>query len=376
MNQATTMAKRNLMRENINRRDSEKGIVLVIVIIILAILMILVVDLIYFTQIDAEISANTKDEIKARYIAKSGIHVAAGTLKARPLEELSEITAAFSGLNENSEGSWAISVPYFPVGDGSVSVTVVDERSKINLNALVNPSTNQVDQQVLTELKELFRFLDIDSAKSDRFISSLINWTDAPLEGAPNDQDSSGANGDFYASLENPYRIKDGPLDSLQEIRMIDGMDEEFLNKIKDYVTVYPPDKKINFSTAPKVVLMAAIKGSAVSTIEGQENPSENEVDDDVAEQIADEIIASREDDPIISQRRAREVARNVDPTAQISAGLVGVAHGSGQSEVFSVTAVGSLGEENPTKRIIEAVLKKERRNRDEVVKILTWKEL
>ncbi|MEQ9619151.1 MAG: general secretion pathway protein GspK [Deltaproteobacteria bacterium] len=361
---------------SINKRDSEKGIVLVIVIIILAILMILVTDLIYFTQIDTEISANTKDEIKARYIAKSGIHVAAGTLKARPLEELSEITAAFSGQNENSEGSWAISVPYFPVGDGSVSVTVVDERAKINLNSLVNPSTNQVDQQVLTELKELFRFLEVDGAKSDRFTSSLINWTDAPIEGAPNDQDSSGANGDFYSSLEDPYRIKDGPLDTIHEIRMIDGMDDEFFNQIKDYVTVYPGDKKINFSTAPKVVLMAAIKGSAVSAIGGEENPSENEVDDDVAEQIADEIIAAREDEPVIDQRKARELATNIDPTAQISAGLVGVALGSGESEVFSVTAIGSLGEENPTKRIIEAVLKKERQNREEVVDILTWKEL
>lgn len=376
MNPITIMGKRNSIRGNINKRDSEKGIVLVIVIIVLAILMILVADLIYFTQIDTEISANTKDEIKARYIARSGIHVAAGTLKARPLEELSDITAAFSGQNKNSEGSWAISVPYFPVGEGSVSVTVVDERSKINLNALVDPSTNRVDQQVLTELKELSRFLEIDSSKSDRFISSLINWTDAPVEGASNDQDSSGANGDFYSSLENPYRIKDGPLDTLHEIRMIDGMDDEFFNIIKDYVTVYPGDKKINFSTAPKVVIKAAIKGSTVPAIEGQESPSENEVDDDVAEQIADEIIAAREDEPVINLRKVREVARNIDPTAQISAGLVGVALGSGQSDVFSVRAEGSLGEENPTKRIIEAVLKKERQNRNEVVKILTWKEL
>ncbi len=364
------------MNRGINKRDSEKGIVLVIVIIIIAILMILVGDLIYFTQIDTEISSNTRDEIKARYIAKSGIHVAAGTLKARPLEELTEITAAFAGQSKNSEGSWAINVPYFPVGDGSVSVTVIDERSKINLNALVNPSSNQVDQQVLRELRELFRFLEIDSGKSERFISSLINWTDAPLEGAENDQDSAGANGDFYSSLETPYKIKDGPLDTLQETLMIDGMDDELYNQIKDYVTVYPGDKRINFSTAPKVVIMAAVKGSAVPAIEGQGASSENEVDDDVAEQIADQIIAAREEEPVITQKKAREIASEIDPTAQISAGLVGVTLGSGESDVFSVRAVGSLGEENPTKRIIEAVIKKTRQNREDVVNIVTWKEL
>lgn len=364
------------IRNDARNREQEKGIVLVIVIIIIAVLMILVTDLIYFTQIDTEISSNTRDEIKARYIAKSGVHVAAGTLKSRPLEELSTLTSALGGQNENLEGFWAINVPYFPVGQGNVSVTVTDERSKINLNSLVGRSTNKVDRQVLTELTELFRLLEVDEAKSARFISSLINWTDAPLDGAENDQDAAGANGSFYASLENPYNIKDGPLDTLQEIRMIDGMDDEFYNRIKDYVTVFPRDKKINFSTAPKTVIMAAIKGSAVSAIEGQGEGGEEEVDDDVAEQIADLIIEERKETPIITQQKVREIAKNVDETSEISAGLVGVTLGSGESEIFTVRAVGSLGEENPTKRIIEAVLKKSRRDQEVIVDIVTWKEL
>lgn len=357
-----------------NRGNGERGIVLVIVIIIIAVLMILVTDLIYFTQIDTEISSNTRDEIKARYIAKSGVHVAAGTLKARPLEELSAITAAVGGPSGNAGGLWSISVPYFPVGEGNVSVTVTDERSKINLNALVSGSTNNVDQQVLTELTELFRQLDVDESKSQRFISSLINWTDLPIEGAENDQDPAGANGAFYSSLDPPYRIKDGPLDTLQEIRMIDGMDEEFYNKIKDYVTVYPRDKKINFSTASKVVLIGAIKGSAVPAVAGQGDGGE-EIDDDVAAQLADEIIEARKDDPIITQKKVRDLAKDAGAT-EIGSGLVGVALGNGESEIFTVRAVGSLGEENPTKRIIEAVIKKSKRNQQDVVDFVTWKEL
>lgn len=370
------MKNRYRITNDARRREQEKGIVLVIVIIIIAVLMILVTDLIYFTQIDTEISSNTRDEIKARYIAKSGVHVAAGALKASPLEELSSQTSALGGQSENPEGFWSINVPYFPVGQGNVSVTVTDERSKINLNALVSRSTNKVDRQVLTELTELFRILEVDESKSSRFISSLVNWIDAPLDGAENDQDAAGANGSFYASLENPYAIKDGPLDTLQEIRMIDGMDDEFYNQIKDYVTVYPRDKKINFSTAPKAVLIAAIKGSAVPAVAGQGAGGEKEIDDDVAEQIAVEIIEERKETPVITQQKVREIAKNVDDTSEISAGLVGVTLGSGESEIFTVRAVGSLGEENPTKRIIEAVLKKARRDQEVVVDIVTWKEL
>ncbi len=367
--------------KKVKKKESEKGIVLILVIIIISILTIVVGDMIYFTHIDTEISANTKDQMRARYIAKSGIHVAAGTMKAQALEELTDVSTTLSLGVDNSEGYWAINVPYFPVGEGGVAVTVIDERSKVNLNALINPSTNRVDQQVLTELQELFTYLEVDDSKSERFIASLTNWLDAPLSGAENDQDSQGANSGFYTGLEEPYSIKDGPLDSLQEIRMIDGMDDEFYNTVKDFVTVYPEDKKINFTTAPKVVLMAAVKAATVPALDLEENNKEQnrepiDVTDDIAEQIADDIIAAREEHTIISQGKAREVARDADPTAEISAGLVGVAFSSGKSDIFSVKAVGSLGEYNPTKRVIEAVLKKSNVDNRQVVDIISWKEL
>ena len=362
--------------KNSQHQESEKGIVLVVVIIIVAILTILVADLIYFTQIDREISGNTIDEIKARYIAKSGVHVAAGTLKAQPLEDLNEIASTLATSNENSTGFWAINVPSFPVGDGAVSVTVVDERAKINLNSLVNQATNIVDEQVRAEITELFSLLEVDESKSERFIASLINWLDRNVKGSQNDQDSSGATSGYYANLETPYTIKDGALDSVQEIRQIDGMDEEFYNQIKDYVTVYPRDKKINFSTAPKIVIMAAVKAANVSAIPGQGNQDAEEISDDTAEQIADEIIAAREDQPVIDQEIARDIVSDIDSTAGLSAGIVGVSLSSGYSDIFSVKAVGSLGESNPTKRIIEAVIMKTTENNENKVEIISWKEL
>ena len=140
------------MDNNFNGRKSEHGVVLLIVLIIIAILTTLVVDLIYFTQINTEISANARDEMKTRYIAKSGVYVVAGTLKNETLEKLTAIASVSSGQNGDSEGYWTIKIPFFPVGDGVASIVVIDERSKINLNALVNQATNQVDPQVRAEL--------------------------------------------------------------------------------------------------------------------------------------------------------------------------------------------------------------------------------
>ena len=95
------------MVNNSKKEKSERGIVLVVVLITVAILTTLVVDLIYFTRVDTEISANTRDEIKARYIAKSGVNVVAGTMKNRPLEELKEISSVFGDQSGGAAGYWA-----------------------------------------------------------------------------------------------------------------------------------------------------------------------------------------------------------------------------------------------------------------------------
>jgi general secretion pathway protein K len=363
------------MRQNFKGNRSDSGVVLIIVLIVTAILTTLVVDLIYFTQIDSEISANTRDYIKARYIAKSGVNVVAGAMKESSLEDLKKATSLLNNRSEESDEIWSIRVPVLPVGDGNVSLTVIDERSKVNLNALVNQSSNRVDKQVETELEELFSVLGVGPRKSDLFIASLINWLDHPIEGGQNDQDSSGAAADYYLGLENPYNIKNGPLDSVDEIRMIRGMDEEFLGKIKNYVTVYPADKKVNFSTASKSVMISALKGAAVSAIEKQEDSSPEDLKDDIADRIAEEVIEARKDDSIIDRKKVNEIIKDVDPTLKISSGIGGVVLSSGESDVFSVVSSGIFGEDNPTLKTIEAVIRKGSSGQSRGIHIISWKE-
>jgi general secretion pathway protein K len=363
------------MRKNCKGNASDSGVVLIIVLIVTAILTTLVVDLIYFTQIDSEISANTRDDIKARYIAKSGVNIVAGAMKETPLEDLKQVTSLLNNQGEESGGTWSIRVPVLPVGDGNVSLTVIDERSKINLNALVNQSSNRVDHQVRTELAELFRILEVDPRKSDLFIASLLNWLDHPIEGGQNDQDSSGAGADYYLGLENPYNIKNGPLDSVDEIRMIRGIDEEFFEKIKNYVTVYPADKEVNFSTASKSVMISALKGAAVSVIPKKEDSSPEDLKDDIADRIAEGVMEARKDNSIIDRKKVNEIIKDVDPTLKIRSGIGGVVLSSGESDVFSVVSSGIFGEENPTLRTVEAVIRKGSSGQSIVIHIISWKE-
>lgn len=361
---------------NVNKHDrSQSGVVLVLVVIVITIITTIVVDFIFRTQIDYEISSNTANQLKARYIAQSGVNVFTGVLKNASLEEIASAGAAMQGVEVQKTDIWELRVPMFPVGDGHVTIVAEDERSKLNLNALVHTATNRVDFQVLTALDNLFTMLGVDQNQSQLFLSSLINWLDRPLEGTENNQDPRGADDSFYRGLDTPYAIKDGPLDSVAEIRMIHGMDEEFYNTVKDYLTVYPPDKQINFTTASRPVMLAALRAAEVSIVErrGDQQPK---IDDRMAEIIVDNIIEKRQQQTNITRQEVRDAIIEVDTTIGIRAGLTGVVLNSGSSETFTISSTGFIGlDTTPVISHTEAVIMKSTVGRSSEVDIISWKQ-
>lgn len=356
------------------KKANERGIVLVLVVIVITIISTIVVDFIFNTQVNYEISANSLSEMKAHYIAKSGVSVLSGTFINKDIEELAAAGRSIEGIMVENQEQWSFKIPMFPVGDGNVTIVVEDERGKLNLNSLVNSSTNRIDFQMLTALTELFRYLGVEDSKIQLFIASLINWLDRPLEGAQNNQDPRGADSSYYEGLENPYIIKDGPLDTVAEIKLIHGMDSEFFNKVRDYVTVYAGDKQVNFSTASKPVMIAVLKAASVSAI--RENQDNNQtMDDSVAERIADNVIEMRVNDPVIDRKEVRNIVRDMDAGSGSSAGITGLVLNSGTSEVFTIKSTGFIGETDPVIGYVEAVVEKKRVGRSSEIDIISWKQ-
>ena len=359
------------------RTDSEtaqRGIVLVIVVITIAILSTIVIDFIYSTRVSYEISANNSNDIQARHIAKSGVRVVRGVLKKKTLEELPVPKGVLGQAvnSQNGASGWSLSIISFPIGDGNISFQVADERSKVNLNALVDQKSNRVDFQVRTQLNELFRFLGVETEKADLFVASLVNWLDGAAGGG-NDQEPDGATAAYYAKLENPYYIKDGPLDSVEEIRMIQGMDKDFFFSVRDYLTVYPKDKQVNFSTASKTVIMATIKAAGVSVTEREGNIQE--LKDSVVSRMADKVITRRRTKRIISVEETKKILKEVDSKLKISSGISGMVFKGGKSDVYTAVSTGIVGEEIPVTRQIEAVIRKNLKRKNSYPTLASWKE-
>ncbi len=356
-------------------KTTQGGIVLVVVVITIAILSTIVIDFMYSTRVSYEISTNSSRGVKARYIAKSGVRVVRGVLRKKVPEEL-PIPKGMLGqaiTSENGPGGWELSITSFPIAEGNISLQVVDERSKVNLNALVDQRSSRVDFQVQTQLNELFRFLGVEGEKADLFVASLVNWLDGAVPGGENDQDPDGAGGDYYAGLENPYYIKDGPLDSVEEIRMIQGMDRDFFFKVKDYLTVYPKDKQVNFSTASKTVIMATIKAAGVSVNERQNDP--REMKDSVVGRMADEIVMRRKTKRVISASETKKILKKVDSGLKISSGLSGVVLKGGKSDVYTAVSTGVVGDRLLITRQIQAVIRKDLKKRNSYPTVASWRE-
>lgn len=351
-----------------------RGIVLVTVVIVIAVLSAVVVDFMYSTRVSYEISANGARDVQARHMAKSGIRVLQSVMNSAALEDISPgLGSRYRVESRNGEEGWELSIPSIAVGDGTVSVRIRDERSKINLNALVDQKSNRVDFQVRTQLLELFRLLGIAEEKSELFVASLVNWLDRKMRNLENDQDPDGASASHYAGLKEPYYIKDGTLDSLEEIRMIEGMDEDFFLQAEDYLTVYPGDKKVSFSTASKFVMMATLKASRVSVRERRNRPKE--IRDGVFERMAEAVIDRRQKDRVVSLEEAKKILAEVDSGSNIGSGLSGMFLKSGESDFFSATSVGIVGEASPVARRVEAVVGRGGERGGSPAAVISWKE-
>lgn len=153
-----------------------------------------------------------------------------------------------SVFKEIAPGDGRVDIRYGLFDDSSgqtkIRYGLIDEESKLNVNT--------ADAEVM---ERLFRFvLDVDEVHAQDMAASIVDWRDADSElSTP----VGSAEDSFYRNLAyNPYEAKDAPLEALDELRLIKGMDANSMEKLKDYLTVFG-DGKININTASKAVLLA-----------------------------------------------------------------------------------------------------------------------
>lgn len=297
---------------------------------------------------------HARDQLVLSEMAISGIHAAMVMLindrKENRTDTLQEDWA-------NSE-KVAEMVAAMAFDDGSVDVSITDERGKIQVNALVKfPEGQQFSavQRFLWErlLDQVFAlFEEVPDSDPNMIINSLKDWLDHGDDEATTGL--SGAESDYYEGLEPPYRAKNGPIDHLGEVAMVQGVTPELyfgaggaagLSSLLSVHGVsaagdgrFTYDGKVNISTADEAVLAALL-------------PKENA---DLAQALADFRIA-RADETYINTITDAQWYKNVPGAGgvSISPDLITVS-----SDVFRIISIAKRNQKTAT---INTVVRREK---------------
>jgi general secretion pathway protein K len=130
----------------------------------------------------------------------------------------------------------------WPFGEAEVTVKIVDETGKVDLNA--------GDQNLLAGL---IVAVGGERDQARRIASAILDWRDPDTLS----QAEGGAEDPQYAEDERPYGAKDGPFETVPEVQLVLGMTPELFAKLAPHLTVYSGQPQPNQAYASGEVLTA-----------------------------------------------------------------------------------------------------------------------
>ncbi len=134
--------------------------------------------------------------------------------------------------------------PYsIQIGNIYCDVYLHDENGKINLNGISDENKGI--------LIEYFTQMGIDVLDADIIVDSILDWID------PDDLTHfNGAEDNYYESLPEPYKTKDAPFSSIEELALVRGITPEIFESIRNDITVYGDEQiKVNVNIASREII-------------------------------------------------------------------------------------------------------------------------
>ena len=218
--------------------------------------------------IDAMIARTREDAAQAEALARGGVRIAQALLIEDRLEE-----EAGADPVDSNQDLWArfASTP-LEVGDGTLTITIEDVGSRLNINALFEfdaegslAAKTDTLPFLIEMLRKVIDELPVDPGikalyEARELAQNLIDWIDADeYRGQGGDEDS------YYRSQDPPYTAANMPMTSLEDLRRIEGFDDTLVRGLQPFLTVYPFTPGgcasqirgcgINVNTAPQHVL-------------------------------------------------------------------------------------------------------------------------
>jgi len=227
----------------ISSRKNPGGMALIVVMIAIAVFTALAAALAFSMKVETKLARNAEDEQQLLWLGRSGVEYARWILSqhppAEPYDSLNQIWAGGpGGPSETNSPLAGISMDNFKIGDGTVSLKIVDLERFANINT-APPAM----------LQQALNVMGVDADDISVVSDSIQDWRSpaAPPRVA-------GAESDYYQSLTPPYNAKNAPMDDISELLFVKGVTPEMFygsSSMNGAETPRPQHPKLGFGVAP-----------------------------------------------------------------------------------------------------------------------------
>ena len=190
-----------------------RGIALIIVMIAIFVLSVMAAGFALSMKVETKLAQNAQNEEQLLWLGRSGVELARWVLAQEkcPYDSLNQIWAGGPGADCETNGPLAgISLDNYQIGDGTVSLKIVDLERKVNINT-ASPAV----------LQQALNLMGVSPDEMSIISDSILDWIDTD-----DASHLSGAESDYYQRLTPPYYAKNAPIDDLSELLLVRGISE------------------------------------------------------------------------------------------------------------------------------------------------------
>jgi general secretion pathway protein K len=261
------------------RKGSEEGVALILAITTVAILSVMLVDMHETTGTAFAVSTSQRDALQAEYMAKSATNLTRLLISKEPQVRrfidplyrgatgraapqlpvwnfVNELLAPFCTPEDQRDTLMQLGIDFgdtvgFDDLPGECHVLAVSENGKVNVNDPLFLDGERARNNVATQLFSLTGGqlpespYDVLFTKEDEtgtvttridLITAVIDWWDRDIQrtdfdpgaGATRTGGTGTEDDSLYQLYDTPYRNKNAPFDSIQELRLIRGFSDDF----------------------------------------------------------------------------------------------------------------------------------------------------
>ena len=203
-----------------------RGIALVIVLWGLVLLAVIAAAFTTETRTEVTLARNLVENAKAKALADAGVHAAMLGLRRREVEK-----------RWRADGT----VYSMASGEGEVSIVIIDEAGKIDLNAAPDEL-----------IQGLFTAVGLEESAAQALAAAIADFRDADDE-----THIGGAEDAEYRAAGLPYGPKNEPFEAVEELHQVLGMTRELYALAAPGLTVHSRSRGVDVTVAPAIVLQA-----------------------------------------------------------------------------------------------------------------------